>query len=80
MYVSMTMCVIPHVSQYIAHWLQAKLADPEVAGDSNEYQRVAKAAAELQESVDAYKEIQQVYDDLQQAKSMLKESASEVPL
>ena len=56
---------------------QAKLADPEVAGDSNEYQKVAKAAAELEESVEAYREVRRVLEDLSAAKSMLKESASE---
>ena len=55
--------------------LQVKLADPNVAGDPDEYQKTAKAAAELQDSVEAYRQTKSVLEDLQQAKAMLKDSA-----
>lgn len=55
--------------------MQAKLADPEVAGDPSEYQRVAKGAAELQETVEAFAEFTEVEQNLAEAKTVLKESA-----
>lgn len=35
--------------------LQMRMADPEVANNSNEFQKVAKAAADLEPTVTAYR-------------------------
>ena len=68
--------VIPNVLSE-AHQLQEKLGDPEVAGNSTEYQRIAKAAAGLQEVVDTFHRACQVEKDISEAKHMLKDSAGQ---
>lgn len=55
--------------------LQEKLGDPVVAGDSIEYQKVAKAAAGLQEIVDSFRQACDTEKAISEAKQMLKDSA-----
>lgn len=64
-------------SRHLEVFPQVKLADPAVAGNSSEYQRVAKAAAELQETVETYRQIFENEQELVEAKSLLKESAGQ---
>jgi protein subunit release factor A len=50
------------------------MADPLVAGNPAEFQRVAKAAAELEDQVSAYDKYKQAQAALQEAKELLRES------
>jgi peptide chain release factor 1 len=54
--------------------LNRKLADPDVASDPQEYQKVAKARSSLEEVVDTYEVWKKTQDDLVGAKQILKES------
>jgi len=53
---------------------QAKMADPAVSGNPSEFQKVAMAAAELQERVDSYENYCRLELELAEAKEMLKDS------
>ena len=50
------------------------MADPATASNPAEYQKVAKAAAELEEQVSAYSKYRGAVAALQEAKEMLRES------
>jgi len=60
--------------------LTRRMADPDVATDPNEFQRVAKARASLEEVVNTYDDWKTTGDDLAGAKQVLKESASDPEL
>lgn len=50
------------------------MADPDKISDSSEFQRIAKAASDLEQTVSAYREYMDVQQQLAEAKQMLKES------
>ena len=54
--------------------VQDKMADPAVSGNPTEFQKVAMAAAELQERVDSYDTYCRLEQELADAKEMLKDS------
>ncbi|MBD1934929.1 MULTISPECIES: peptide chain release factor 1 [Cyanophyceae] len=57
--------------------LTRRLADPDIANNPNEYQRVAKARSSLEETVNTYETWKATGQDLGGAKQVLKESASD---
>ncbi len=60
--------------------LTRKLADPDVATDPVEFQRVAKARSGLEETVTTFEAFRQAESDLVGAREILKESASDPEL
>ncbi len=60
--------------------LTRRLADPDVATDPNEFQRVAKARSSLEEVVNTYEVWKATQQELAGAKQVLKESASDPDL
>lgn len=56
---------------------QTRMADPEIAGSSTDFQRVAKAAADIQETVTTYLEYKDVEQQHKEARQMLRESDGE---
>ena len=60
--------------------LSLRLADPDVAGNPTEYQRLSKTVAELTDVVETYERYKNVSSEMKDAKSMLKESASDPEL
>ncbi len=60
--------------------LTVRLADPEVATDPDELQRVAKARSALEETVETYRSWQATQEELQGAEEILKESADDPEL
>ncbi|MGH9584269.1 MAG: peptide chain release factor 1, partial [Bryobacteraceae bacterium] len=58
--------------------LTAKMADPAVIGDSEQYRKVTKAQSELAELVATYREWKRKDQDLRDAKAMLRESDSDM--
>ncbi|AFY65309.1 peptide chain release factor 1 [Geitlerinema sp. PCC 7407] len=59
------------------HELTRRLADPDIARDPDEYQRVAKARSSLEETVTAYEEWKQTQEELVGARQVLKEASSD---
>ncbi|KIZ06722.1 Peptide chain release factor 1 [Monoraphidium neglectum] len=59
--------------------LQLRMADPEVAASNDEFQKVAKAAAELEGTVNAYRAHQEAERQLGEAQRYLKEEAASDP-
>eukprot|EP00894_Picocystis_sp_ML_P000199 jgi/Pico_ML_1/50716/g1875.t1 len=57
--------------------LSLRLADPDVAGNPSEYQRLSKTVAELTDVVETYDRYKTVSVERKDAKVMLKESASD---
>mmetsp|Transcript_3698 Transcript_3698/g.12938 ORF Transcript_3698/g.12938 Transcript_3698/m.12938 type:complete len:626 (-) Transcript_3698:8-1885(-) len=57
--------------------LSIRLADPDVASNPDEYQKVAKEVAGLAETVEAYEAYQAAQEDYEGAKEMVKESADD---
>ncbi|KXZ55752.1 hypothetical protein GPECTOR_2g1302 [Gonium pectorale] len=55
------------------------MADPEVAANSGEFQKVAKAAADLDETVSTYRTYKDTEQQLQDAQKYLKEEAADDP-
>lgn len=53
--------------------LERLLSSPEVINDQNQYQKYAKALAELQETVSVYQEYKKVSKELEEAKAMVQE-------
>eukprot|EP00873_Tetraselmis_striata_P011047 jgi/Tetstr1/431311/TSEL_021003.t1 len=53
--------------------LSVKMGDPDVAGDPGEFQRIARQAADLLETVNAHNEYKEATAALLEAKEMLKE-------
>nr|B8HXV0.1 RecName: Full=Peptide chain release factor 1; Short=RF-1 [Cyanothece sp. PCC 7425] len=62
------------------HELTRRLADPEVATDPEEFQRVAKARASLEETVDTYDTWKTVQQHLAEARQIAREAASDPEL
>ncbi|MBD2427156.1 peptide chain release factor 1 [Phormidium sp. FACHB-1136] len=60
--------------------LTRRLADPDVAQDPNEFQRIAKSRSSLEETVNAYEEWKQTKEELAGAREVYKESASDPDL
>jgi peptide chain release factor 1 len=60
--------------------LTRRLADPDIAKDPNEYQRVAKSRSSLEEVVNTYETWKTAQQDLAGAKQVVKESASDPEL
>ena len=56
-----------------------RMADPEVAASTSEFQRVAKAAADIEPTVAAFKAYNEAQLLVQEAREMLRESGG-VPL
>lgn len=62
------------------HELTRRLADPEVATDPEEFQRVAKARASLEETVDTYDTWKTVQQHLAEARQIAREAAADPEL
>ena len=60
--------------------LTVRLADPDVATDPDELQRIAKARSALEETVETYQTWQTVREELEGAEEILKESADDPEL
>ncbi|GET39828.1 peptide chain release factor 1 [Microseira wollei] len=60
--------------------LNRKLADPDIASDPQEYQKVAKARSSLEEVVNTYDDWKKTTDDLVGAKQILKEANGDLEL
>jgi len=60
--------------------LNRKLADPDIASDPQEYQKVAKARSSLEEVVNSYEDWKKTTDDLVGAKQILKEASGDPEL
>jgi peptide chain release factor 1 len=56
--------------------LQARMAQPDVASDADEFQRVAKAAAELEPAVSLFREIGSLEEQLEAARRFFKEEST----
>ena len=57
--------------------LTRRMADPDVAKEPNEFQRVAKARSSLEEVVNTFELWKETQENLAGAKQILKESASD---
>jgi peptide chain release factor 1 len=62
------------------HELTRRLADPDVAQDPNEFQRIAKLRSSLEETVTTYDEWKQVDEELAGAREIYRESAADPDL
>ncbi|NET36534.1 MAG: peptide chain release factor 1 [Cyanothece sp. SIO1E1] len=62
------------------HELTRRLADPDVATDPEEFQRVARARSSLEETVDTFESWKQAQHDLTGAQQILKESGDDPEL
>jgi peptide chain release factor 1 len=62
------------------HELTRRLADPDVAQDPNEFQRIAKLRSSLEETVTTYDEWKQVDEELVGAREIYRESAADPDL
>lgn len=60
--------------------LTRRMADPDVARDPDEFQRVAKARSSLEETVNTFDDWKKAQQDLEGARGILKESASDPEL
>jgi peptide chain release factor 1 len=56
--------------------LQARMAQPDVASDADEFQRVAKAAAELEPAVSLFREIASLEEQLEAARRFFKDESA----
>jgi peptide chain release factor 1 len=62
------------------HELTRRLADPEVATDPNEFQRVARARSSLEETVDTFENWRKTQQDLAEARQIVKEAGGDLEL
>jgi peptide chain release factor 1 len=62
------------------HELTRRLADPDIATDPTEFQRVAKARSSLEETVNTYEDWKKSQHDLEGAKQILKEAGNDPEL
>ncbi|MEL6221866.1 MAG: peptide chain release factor 1 [Cyanobacteria bacterium J06627_8] len=62
------------------HELTKRLADPDVASNPSELQRIAKSRASLEATVDTFEEWKGTQDELSGAREVLKESSSDPEL
>ncbi|MGD1108366.1 MAG: PCRF domain-containing protein, partial [Terracidiphilus sp.] len=58
--------------------MQAQFALPEVVGDHEKYQKIAKALREIEAPVEKYRELKQVRQGLAGARAMLAESDADL--
>ena len=58
--------------------MQAQFALPEVAGDHEKYQKIAKALREIEAPVEKYRELKQVRQGLAEARAMLVENDADL--
>ena len=56
---------------------QERMASPEVSSNPTEFQKVARAAADLEQTVTAYRQYSQLQQELKEAKELAAESAGE---
>ena len=54
--------------------VQSRMADPDLPSNPSEFQRVAKAASELQEQVEGFNQYRELEAELEETRSMLKDS------
>lgn len=59
--------------------LQLRMSDPDVASNATEFQKVARAASELEVTVNTYKQHQDLEQQLEVARVYLKEEAAADP-
>ncbi len=62
------------------HELTRQLADPDIATDPTEFQRVAKARASLEETVETFSQWQQASQELTEAQQIAKEASGDPEL
>lgn len=62
------------------HELTRRLADPDVATDPPEFQRVAKARSSLEDTVDTYDNWKKAQQDLEGARQILKDAGGDMEL
>ena len=62
------------------HELTRRLADPDVAQDPDEFQRIAKARSSLEETVTTYDTWKQLQEELEGAREIYRESSSDPDL
>ncbi|MEO0828729.1 MAG: PCRF domain-containing protein, partial [Cyanobacteria bacterium J06642_9] len=62
------------------HELTRRLADPDVATDPSEFQRVAKARSALEETVNTFEQWKQASEELNGAQEVYRESAADAEL
>ena len=62
------------------HELTRRLADPDIATDPGEFQRVAKLRSSLEATVDTYDLWKSLQEELKGARQVLKESAADLEL
>ena len=62
------------------HELTKRLADPDVATDPSEFQRVAKARSSLEETVTTFEDWKQASEELKGARDVYRESAADAEL
>ena len=60
------------------HELNSQLADPEVASNPNEYQKIAKEQARLEEIVEAYRRYQDVQEELASNRELLSDDDEDI--
>ena len=60
--------------------LTRRLADPDVAKDPDEFQKIAKARASLEATINTYNEWKKASSDCEGAQEVLKESAGDEEL
>ena len=68
---------MPHngqIGQLLACVMQVQMSDPDVASNATEFQKVARAAAEMEDQVSAYDKYKATQAALKEAKELLRES------
>ena len=73
---------VPHdvIGQLLACFVQVQMSDPDVASNATEFQKVARAAAEMEDQVSAYDKYKAAQAALKDAKELLRDSDGEHPL
>src|SRR6202167_3734902 len=73
-------CMLDRLEQIEARFLDlsAQMADPEVLGDHEKYQKIAKQHRELEPVVDKFREYRQVKTGIADARAMLNESDADI--
>ena len=62
------------------HELTRRMADPDVASDPDEFQRIAKARSSLEETVNTFDTFKSLQEELKGAREILRESSSDPDL
>ena len=66
--------------QLLACLAQVQMSDPDVASNATEFQKVARAAAEMEDQVSAYDKYKAAQAALKDAKELLRDSDGKHPL